>query len=212
MRFFQYNRQIVNLAHITHFTAVKYNSDKEDRYSLEAQLAVGENADSISMGTIQLSEVDQFKTEDEALRVAQEIVTGKYDLPTAPPTLWNTETPTSETIEVEDTTTTETPIPSKDTTDQTSEPEPEQSEPETVDEKVVESARVLFRLDQTEVIAKELRIDKLKIFGEAQRLWGQSTEWTTETWETYITALADFHQRKGTLYNSLKPTNGKGPF
>lgn len=81
-------------------------------------------------------------------------------------------------------------------------------------EKIIRGARELFRQDQTEIVAKELGIDKGKIYGEAQRLWGTDEKWNIEIWNKFTQATAEFHQRTGVLYNALKPqtdANGKAP-
>ena len=82
-------------------------------------------------------------------------------------------------------------------------------------EKVIEGARALLTHAHTEVIIKELGITKEKVHGEAQRLHGDSETWTIEIWTKYTEAIAHFHQRKGTLYDNLKPEytdKKKGPF
>ena len=77
-------------------------------------------------------------------------------------------------------------------------------------EKLIQNARELFKLPQTEVITKELGIPKKRLYGEAQRQWGESDNWNIKTWNNYITAIANFHQRKGVLYDKLKPQYNKG--
>ena len=178
MSFFQYNKKIINLKHVSHFTCTDG--------TLEAHLNQpqdNENRNTILLGNL--------TNEDEGLRVAQEIIYGKYSLP-------------------------------KSATPETATSEPQSPLEQTKDDpvtkqKVIENARELFKLQQTKIIAEELGIDTLKIYGEAQSLWGESENWNTEIWQQYLEAIAHFHQRKGVLYDKLKPnytekTTNKGPF
>ena len=110
----------------------------------------------------------------------------------------------------------ETTEPVQATENQTAAPQEEEVTDDIAEkEKVIEGARALLTHAQTETIIKELGITKEKIHGEAQRLHGDSESWTIEIWTKYTEAIAHFHQRKGTLYDNLKPKYNeekKGPF
>ncbi|MXV73446.1 hypothetical protein F4Z99_04105 [Candidatus Poribacteria bacterium] len=212
MRFFEYDGQVVNLSHITNFSCHKkhipHQGEDED-FTLIAELDYSNGfweKEEVSMNP--RIELGTFNTQSEGLQVARDIVAGKYDLPTV-----GAETPTleAETAETPPVETTDAP-PVETTTEsaeeQSEEQTQEQPEDQELKEKTAQSARDLFKHQQTKTVAAELNVDIVKIHGEAQRLWGDSDDWNTEKWQNYITAIADFHQRKGVLYDKLKPRTG----
>jgi len=198
MRFFQYNEQVINLEKIIDFSFItNKESRKPHTHTLFANLDYSQDQPlNIYLGT--------FNTKDDGLQVVKNILAGVYDIMTLQPVAVNVnpqlipageETPESDTqpeqtAETQQTTETET--------------QEQPDDPEEL-EKTIEGTRELYRLEQTNIVCKELGIDKAKLYGEAQRLWGKSETWTQKSWETYLHAIANFHNRTGVLYDALKP-------
>ena len=210
MRFFQYNNEIVNLTHVANFTCLKEKNNDEE-FILTAHLNYSHgywDREEMELGVA--VNLGKFQNKDDGLQIARDIIAGIYDLPLT----FSYESP----VENETPTETETP--------EAQEQEQEIPDDPTAKEKAIENAREQLKQKQTKVIAAELNIDPNKIYGEiyqkAQHIWGNSHQWDTEQWQNYIIAIADFQQRKGILYDKLKPqqqANGntdknteKGPF
>jgi len=221
MRFFMYNEQVVNLAHVTNFHCFQKHvphqgEDKE--FSLVAEL---DYSHGITNETNYGAGVDlgKFKTKAEGLEVAQDILAGMYDVATLQPGTGIVEPETTE-------------QPTEQEGEQQSEQPSEQPSEQTKDPKALEEAkekaREVFKHQQTKTISTELGITTLTVYNTAQDIWGKSNTWDIKGWETYLIGLADFQQRKGVLYDKLKPSteneetqknngatqtkNGDGPF
>ena len=208
MRFFEYNKNIVNLTHVSNFNCHKIIAE-ENEYTLTAELNYSHGFwknEEMNLGASVI--IGRFQSQDEGVQVARDIIAGKYDLPV----------PSFEIIAPIDVNTETSP------TETETQPEQEQPEDPEAKEKAISASRELLKHEQTKIITAELGIEIKTIHNEAQRLWGDSDDWNTEKWQNYVQAIADFHQRKGILYDKLKPqpsseteTNGnletkKGPF
>jgi len=196
MRFFQYNEQVINLEKIIDFSFItNKQSRKPHTHTLFANLDYSQDEPlNIDLGT--------FNTKDDGLQVVKDILAGVYDIMTLQPATVGTSPQlipvTEEVLEPENQQTTQVPEPTETETE-------EQPDDPAELEKVKEGTRELYRLEQTNIVCKELGIDKAKLYGEAQRLWGKSETWTQKSWETYLHAIANFHNRTGVLYDALKP-------
>lgn len=127
---------------------------------------------------------------------------GTQQPPQQPPT---EQQPTEQPAE----TPTETTTPPTTTQDTPAEMEKDAEATKAEIESIAGSARELYRHLHTDAVCNELGIKKEKIFGEAQRLWGDSNNWDKTTWEKYLHGIAAFHERKGELYDALKPRTGE---
>ena len=179
MKFFEYNEQIVSLTHVTNFSFPE--TEDKNGFILTTHLDYAQGVwdkDLMPVGAI--VELDRFDTKKEALQVARDIIAGDYEVNYS-----------------------KVPTESEPT------PEPKDKETDTKDpeelNKIIEGTRELYRNAYTNTICSEMGINKTQIYAEAQRLWGKSESWEFETWENYLHAFADFHQRKGVLYDALRP-------
>ena len=179
MKFFEYNGQIVSLSHVTNFSFPQ--TDDKNGFVLTTHLDYAQGVwdkDLMPVGAI--VELDRFDTKKEALQVARDIIAGNYE------------------VDI-----TQAPVDS--------EPESEPVAKETATEdpaelnKIIEGTRELYRNAYTDTICAEIGINKNQIYAEAQRLWGKSESWEKPTWKNYLHAIANFHQHKGVLYDSLRP-------
>ena len=234
MRYFEYNNEIINLSQVTNFTCLKshmpYQGESEN-FILLTHLGYSHgNSEKEEQTYDACIKLGEFKERADGLQVVRNIIAGKYDVPTSADAVTEDVAPIEPANEYENEATpteTETETTPPETETETTEEQQPTDDPE-AKEKIIESARELFKQQQTKVIAGELGIETLKIYAEAERTWGDSDKWTIQDWETYIQALADFQQREGELYNKLKPQtesqpqtngnengnskNGKGPF
>ena len=204
MPFFEYNSQIINLTHVSSFSCdekknLYAENDSEKAFDLTANLDYSHGmwekeeinpGASIHLGT--------FRSKAEGLQVARRIIEGEYNIKVSEE--YANQKDESEKTHIPEIS--DTPKTEETTEEATAETKEENHKTK---EELIQNARDLFRLPQTQIIAKELNISHLKIFSEAERLWEDSDKWDTKQWEEYIKALADFHQRKGTLYDKLKP-------
>lgn len=179
MKFFEYNEQIVSLTHVTNFTCPKTEDKK--RFVLTTHLDYAQGVwdkDLMPVGAI--VELGTFKTKKEALQIARDIIAGNYEVVSA-----------------------QAPVDSKPESEPVAE-ETANEDPEKLN-KIIEGTRELYRNAYTDTICAEIGINKTAIYAEAQRVWGTSESWKMVTWENYLHAFADFHQRKGILYDALRP-------
>ena len=207
MRFFEYNNQIVNLSQVTNFSCQKdfvpYQGENEN-FRLRAHLGYSHGTSEKEERSYDAAvELGEFTSKADGLQVVRNIIAGKYDLPVGTENITEDVEPLPQETDPE----TETETPAETETESTEEQEQTQETPDdpAAKEKAIENARAQFKLEQTKVVAGELNIDTVKIYGEAQRVWGDSDTWNTAQWENYIVAIADFQQRKGVLYDRLKP-------
>ena len=200
MRFFMYDEQIVNLNHVTNFDCyqehIPYKGEEQD-FTLVAYLNYSHGyweKEEMNMGAeIKLG---KFKTKAEGIEVTRDILAGIYDVATLQPGTVGPE-PTKQPTEQEN----------EQQSEQTTEQSSEQTEDPKALEEAKEKAREVFKHEQTKNIATELSITTLTVYNTAQDIWGKSNTWDTKGWETYLIGLANFQQRKGVLYDKLKPAN-----
>ena len=232
MRFFQYETDIINLNNVTNFTCTQQympeEGDPEPSYVLIAHLNYSHgywDKEEMCLGAQII--ISEFESQADGLKVARDIIAGEYDIPVGnqSPThvLTPDETETAEPTETQ-TETSETSEPAETKTTEEQQPDDPKEK-----EKVIQSARELFKNPQTKVIATELGINTLQVYNKAQEIWGKSNKWSIEQWNNYTINLANFQQRNGELYDKLKPQNetteettkettgtqngnGKGPF
>lgn len=224
MRFFEFNDKIVNLSQVTDFSCSKefrpYQGEDKN-FILKAHLGYSHGNSEKEEQTYDAAvPLGEFTSKADGLQVARNIIAGKYDVPVGKDAITEDVAPLPPETEPE----TEPETPTETETQPTQEQAQQTPDDPAAKEKAIENAREQFKLEQTKVVAGELNIDTVKIYGEAQRIWGDSDTWSTAQWENYIVAIADFQQRKGVLYDKLKPQqpaetkangnggNGKGPF